>query len=102
MLALSAWDHGSFGCVFCVVGFVIAAEINPDEPSAIASCDDLANFASHRDFLLGSQGGTHMARREYRRAWIYQLIGRETTDRPAVVQMLWPIPKVLAAEMSAD
>jgi hypothetical protein len=50
------------------IGFIIAAEINPDEPSAIASCDDLANFASHRDFLLGSQGGTHMARREYRKS----------------------------------
>ncbi len=41
--------------IFAFVGFVIAAEINPDEPSAVASCDDLANFASHRDFLLGSQ-----------------------------------------------
>jgi hypothetical protein len=35
--------------------FVIAAEIDSDKPSAIASRDDLANFASHRVFLLGSQ-----------------------------------------------
>jgi hypothetical protein len=41
--------------VFAFVSFLIAAQINPDEPSAVASCDDLANFASHRDFLLGSQ-----------------------------------------------
>jgi hypothetical protein len=27
---------------------VIAAQIDPDEPSAVASCNDLANFASHR------------------------------------------------------
>jgi hypothetical protein len=45
--------------VFALLGFVIAAEINPYEPSAIASCDDLANFASHRDFLLGSQERAH-------------------------------------------
>ena len=30
--------------VFTLVSFVIAAQINPDEPSAVASCDDLANF----------------------------------------------------------
>lgn len=30
-------------------------EINPEKPSAVAPCDDLANLASHRDFLLGSQ-----------------------------------------------
>jgi hypothetical protein len=41
--------------VFALFGFVIAVEINPDEPSAVASSDDLANFASHRDFLHGWQ-----------------------------------------------
>jgi hypothetical protein len=54
--------HGSVDrsiVVFAFFSFVIAAEINPDEPSAIASCDDLANFASHRDFLLGSQREAH-------------------------------------------
>jgi hypothetical protein len=44
-----------------VRGFAIAAGINPDEPPAVASCDDLANFASHRDFLLGSQRDTPLA-----------------------------------------
>jgi hypothetical protein len=41
--------------VFTLVSFVIASQINSDEPSAVTSCDDLANFASRRDFLLGSQ-----------------------------------------------
>jgi hypothetical protein len=41
--------------VVAFVRFVIAAEIDSDEPSAINSRDDLANFASHRDFLHGSQ-----------------------------------------------
>jgi len=36
--------------VVAFVDFVIAAEIDPDKPSAIASCDDLLSFASHRDF----------------------------------------------------
>src|SRR5439155_25020708 len=47
--------------VFAFVSFLIAAKINPYEPSAVASCDDRANFASHRDFLLGSQE-THTSR----------------------------------------
>ena len=33
--------------VFAPSGFVIAAEIDPDEPSAVAACDGLTNFASH-------------------------------------------------------
>ena len=41
--------------VVALISFVVAAEIDWDESSAIASRDDLANFASHRDFLLGSQ-----------------------------------------------
>jgi hypothetical protein len=45
--------------VAAFIGFMIAVEINPDEPSAVASCDDLANFASHRDFLLGSAREAH-------------------------------------------
>jgi hypothetical protein len=45
--------------VFALFGFVIAAEINPDESRAVATRDDLANFASHRDFLLGSQERAH-------------------------------------------
>jgi hypothetical protein len=68
--------------IFAFVGFVIAAEINPDEPSAVASCDDLANFASHRDFLLGSQGGTHLAHCMGSKAGFCQLIAKKTTVRP--------------------
>jgi hypothetical protein len=40
--------------VLAFLSFVVAAQLNPDEPSEVAACDDLANFASHRDFLLGS------------------------------------------------
>jgi len=32
-----------------------SAEVNPDGPSAVAKCDDLANFPCHRNFLFGSQ-----------------------------------------------
>lgn len=39
---------------------LVAAEIDSDESSAIASRDDLAKFAKHRDFLLGSHGGTQL------------------------------------------
>jgi hypothetical protein len=46
--------------VVAFISFVVAAEIDSDEPSAIASRDDLANFASHRDFLLGSHRGTQL------------------------------------------
>src|SRR5439155_14478430 len=45
--------------VFTLAAFVIAAEIDSDEPPAVASCNDLANFASHRDFLLGPQREAH-------------------------------------------
>src|SRR5207237_5110781 len=38
--------------LFAFLGFVVAAEIDPDEPPTVASCDDLANFASHRNLLL--------------------------------------------------
>src|SRR6266566_9425848 len=46
--------------VVAFIGFAIAAEINPDEPSAVASCDDLANFASHRVSSLARNRGTHV------------------------------------------
>jgi hypothetical protein len=32
-----------------------SAQIDTNEPSAVASCNDLANFANRRIFLLGSQ-----------------------------------------------
>jgi hypothetical protein len=40
---------------------VVAAEIDPDEPSAVASCNDLANFASHRVSSLARNRGTQLA-----------------------------------------
>src|SRR5438445_18399 len=55
------FPHGAVdGSVVVVafIGFMIAAEINPDEPSAVASCDDLANFASHRVSSLARKRGT--------------------------------------------
>jgi hypothetical protein len=39
--------------VVTLIGFVIAAEMNPDEPSADASRDDLANFASQTARVRG-------------------------------------------------
>src|SRR6266849_6239458 len=47
--------------VSALFGFVIAAEIDSNEPSPVTACDDLANFASHRDFPPGSQKNTHIA-----------------------------------------
>jgi len=44
------------------LSFVIAAEIISDEPPAVASCNDLANFTSHTDFLFGSQREAHFRR----------------------------------------
>jgi len=47
--------------VIAFLGFVVATEIDPDEPSAVASCDDLSNFASHRVSSLARNRGTQMA-----------------------------------------
>ena len=41
--------------VIAFLGFVVATEMDPDQPSAVTSCNDLSNFASHRVFLLGSE-----------------------------------------------
>jgi len=59
------YRESQFSCQICLgfphtavdssVVVVALPEIDADEPSAVASCNDLANFASHRDFLLGSQ-----------------------------------------------
>ncbi len=46
--------------IFTFVGFVIATEINPDEPSVVAPCDDLSNFASRRVSL--ARKSTHLKR----------------------------------------
>jgi len=42
------------------VSFVIAAEVDPDEASAFAACDDLANFASHCGSSLAPNRGTYL------------------------------------------
>jgi len=47
--------------IVALLGFVIAAQIDPDEPSAVASCNDLANFASHRVSSLARKRGTQLA-----------------------------------------
>ena len=49
----SASGHKLLALAFACIA--IAAEINPDEPFAVASCDDLANFCEPSSFLLGSQ-----------------------------------------------
>jgi hypothetical protein len=46
--------------VSALCGFVIEADIDPNEPSPVTTCDDLANFASHREFPPGSQKDTHI------------------------------------------
>jgi hypothetical protein len=46
--------------VVALLGFVIAAQIDPDEPSAVASCNDLANFASHRVSSWARKRGTQL------------------------------------------
>jgi hypothetical protein len=56
----SSASHRSI-VVSALLGFVVAAEIDPDEPSAVASCDDLANCASHSDFLRARKRDTRPA-----------------------------------------
>ena len=43
-----------------LVRFVIAAEINPNKPSVVSSCDFLANSASHRVSSLAPKRGTEL------------------------------------------
>src|SRR5207248_208960 len=47
--------------VVAFIGFVIAAQIDADEPSMVASCNDLTNFASHRVSSLARNRGTQLA-----------------------------------------
>jgi hypothetical protein len=55
-------------------GLTIAAEINPDEPFAFSSSDDLANFVSHRNFLLGSPREAHTPHSNHGEASIYEFV----------------------------
>jgi hypothetical protein len=59
---------------------VIATDINPDEPSAVARCDDLSNFASRRVSFLGSQEHTPEAPARHENA--DSKLKEETADRP--------------------
>ena len=56
-----------------------------------ASCDDLTNFASHRDFLLGSQERHTPRTLPGDKAGIHQLIGVKTCDRPSASLCSWVV-----------
>jgi len=71
-----------------LLGFVIAAQIDPDEPSAVASCNDLANFASQRVSSLARKRGTQLADSCGIRAWIFRLIEHRLVDRPSVIRLV--------------
>jgi len=68
--------------VFAFFGLVIAAEIDPDKPSPVAACDDLANFASHRDFLLARKKRHTSRTHPIVKAGIHQLIQEKVANRP--------------------
>ena len=53
-----------------LVRFVIAAEINPNKPSAVSSCDFLANSASHRVSSLAPKRGTELTHYRGIKTWI--------------------------------
>ena len=62
---------------------VITAEINPNEPSAVATCNDLANFASHRVSSLARKE-RHTSRTRARvKIGANGLIGRGLDDWPS-------------------
>jgi hypothetical protein len=60
--------------VVAFISFVIAAEIDSDEPSAIVSRDDLANSARQWDFLLPGNRGTQLTHSYGIKVWIFRLI----------------------------
>jgi hypothetical protein len=60
--------------VIAFLSFVVAAEVDPDEPSAVASCDDLSNFASHRVSSLARNRGTQKAQSCGIKVRIFRLI----------------------------
>jgi hypothetical protein len=72
--------------VVALLGLVIAAQIDPDEPSAVASCNNLANFASHRVSSLARKRGTQLAHSCGIKTRIFRLIeekwlmGRHSVD----------------------
>jgi hypothetical protein len=81
--------------IVALLGFVIAAQIDPDEPSAVASCNDLANFASHRvSSLARKEKRTPSAHSMHGEASIHELIGRKLDDRP--LSGLKELPAIIA------
>jgi hypothetical protein len=80
--------------VFTFLGFVVAAEIDPDEPSLGAACDDLANFASHRDFLLACKKRHASRTHPIVKTGIRHLVEEKMANRPSVDQAdldRWPL-----------
>jgi hypothetical protein len=78
--------HGTLDCsivVFAFVGFLIGSQINPNEPSAVASCDDLANFASHRVSSLARKRDTLFAHSVGRSAGFLNQLEAKMCDRPS-------------------
>ena len=58
------FPHGavdSLVLALAFLGFVIAAEIKLDSPSAVAACDDLPDFGSHRDSPWLAKRDTQLA-----------------------------------------
>lgn len=72
---LARYRNGSF----TFVSFVIAAQTNPDESSAVVSCDDFATFESNGDFVLASQERHTPRTLPGRKAGIHQWIKGKTT-----------------------
>jgi hypothetical protein len=68
--------------IVALFGFVISAQIDPDEPSSVASSNDLANFASHRVSSLARKRGTQLAHSCGIKAQIFRLIKQRVADRP--------------------
>ena len=54
------------------------------EPSPVAACDDPADFASHRDFLLARKRETHIPHTPDRIGRYHQLIQEKVANRPSV------------------
>jgi hypothetical protein len=69
--------------VFAFVGFLIASQINPNEPYAAASCDDLANFASPRVSSMARKRGTLFAHCVGRNAGFFNPLEAKMCDRPS-------------------
>jgi hypothetical protein len=68
--------------VIAFLSFVVETEIDQDESSAIASCEDLSNFASHRVSSLAPNRGTQVAHSYDIKLRIFSLIELKMAYRP--------------------